>query len=76
MREPDWLLFASDTTIYLLWGAGFVLLALVAMLAEHLRHKRRQIDKVGCIPWTAIFLAAAMCAAGLITMAVQHWAGK
>jgi hypothetical protein len=49
------------------WGCGgALLLAVAAGIAEHRRHRRRDLDRVGWVPWLPIFLlalfAAAICA--------------
>ncbi len=65
----DWLdnlIFLSDAGRVALLGAGFILLALVALVAERARGKRARIDRVGCMPWFTIFLAAAVIGGGLI----------
>jgi len=65
------LTFASEAEIVGLWGLGFIVLALVATLAEVRRQKRARIDGVGWVPWRAIFLAAAIMGGGLILLAVK-----
>tara|TARA_B100000678_G_scaffold249688_1_gene224127 strand:+ start:324 stop:554 length:231 start_codon:yes stop_codon:yes gene_type:complete len=65
----DWLhnlVFLSDAGRVTLLGAGFILLALVALVAERARGKRARIDRVGCMPWMTIFLFAAVVGGGLI----------
>ena len=69
----DWLhelIFLSDAGRVALLGAGFILLALVAMVAERRRGKRARIDRVGRMPWLTIFLAAAVIGGGLLSMAI------
>lgn len=69
----DWLhelIFLSDAGRVALLGVGFILLALVAMVAERRRGKRARIDRVGCMPWLTIFLAAAVIGGGLLSMAI------
>ena len=73
MGLPDFLRFASDATLLALWGGAFVLLAFTAMIADRFRARRKQIDRVGCMPWTTVFLFAAMIAAGLLSLAVKGW---
>lgn len=64
---------APDTMQAGLWiGAGTcVLLTLVAILAERRRSSRRDPDRVGIMPWTAIqmasILGSVMCAALALT---------
>ena len=51
------------------WQA-FVVVALIAMVAERLRGKRARIDRVGCMPWMTIFLFAAVIGGGLLATAL------
>ena len=64
------LTFASDAEILALWGAGFVLCALVALGMERRRAKRTRIDRVGWIPWTGLFLTFMVVGGGLLAVAV------
>ena len=73
MHLPDWILFASDATLVGLAAGGLLLMALFALLAENRRHRRKAIDKVGCMPWTLVFLACAVSGAGLLMVAVKGW---
>ena len=69
----DWLhelIFLSDAGRVALLGVGFILLALLAMVAERRRGKRARIDRVGCMPWMTIFLFAAVIGGGLVATAV------
>lgn len=64
------LAFASDAELLALYGAAFLLLALLAMVAERRRMKRARIDKVGWVPWTGVFLLCAIIGGGLLALAV------
>ena len=50
-----------------------MLLALIALVAERLRLRRKNINQVGCMPWTVIFLIAALLGVSLLTMALKGW---
>ena len=76
MRWPDFLLFASDATLAALWGGALLALAALALLAERRRARRTRVDAVGCMPWTALFIASAVSGVALLTLAVQGWAGR
>ncbi|MGE5953679.1 MAG: hypothetical protein ACM308_08710 [Qipengyuania vulgaris] len=67
---PKFLTFASDADILALWGAGFLLLALFSLFMERRRLKRARIDGVGWVPWTGLFLTAAVVGGGLLAVAV------
>jgi hypothetical protein len=75
MPRKHFLLFASDATLLALLGAALLIVALIAALAERRRERRKAIDAVGWMPWTAIFLASCFGAAGLLALALKGWAG-
>lgn len=71
--------FAHFLALYrdvaLLAGAGIVC-ALVAgwsILAEIRRNRRRRIDAVGFMPWTAIHLASLLGACVFLGLAAHDW---
>ena len=64
------LTFASDADILALWGAGFILCALAALMMERRRMKRTRIDNVGWMPWTGLFLTFMVIGGGLLAVAV------
>ena len=66
----EFLTFASDAEILALWGAGFLLVAMLANLAERRRMKYSRIDKIGWVPWMPIFLAAMVIGGGLLALAI------
>lgn len=56
------------TQAWLWWAAGIAMtLAVLSAFAEHRRSRRRDLDKVGLMPWNFIqvvaFLAAVIAAA-------------
>jgi len=75
MPGKHFLLFASDATLTALLGAALIFVALIAALAERRRSRRKAIEAVGWVPWTAIFLGACFGAAGLLALAAKGWAG-
>lgn len=70
MDLRQFLTFASDAELMSLWGVGFLLLALGALLGERLRMRRARIDRVGWVPWTGIFLVCAIIGGGILALAV------
>lgn len=70
MKEPDFLLFASDAELAAYWGAACLLAALVCMVMERRRFRRQAINRVGWMPWTGLFLIFAVIGGGLLAMAV------
>ncbi len=72
-RRMEWLhdlVFLSDAGRVALLGASFILLALVALVAERARGRRARIDRVGCMPWVTIFMFAAVIGGGLMATAI------
>ena len=70
MAEPDFLLFASDAELAAFWGGLFLLIALICMLMERRRYRRREINRVGWMPWTGLFLIFAVFGGGLLALSV------
>ncbi|MFI8666693.1 hypothetical protein ACIGGE_09690 [Qipengyuania sp. NPDC077410] len=70
MAEPDFLLFASDAELAVFWGGIFLLIALSCMLMERRRSRRREINRVGWMPWTGLFLVFAVFGGGLLALSV------
>ncbi|OYW46580.1 MAG: hypothetical protein B7Z33_04175 [Sphingomonadales bacterium 12-68-11] len=73
MPEPRFLLFASDATLAVLAGAGLLVIALWAALAERRRVRRARIDAVGWMPWNALFLTALFGGVSLVSLGVRGW---
>ena len=70
MAEPDFLLSASDAELAAFWGGIFLLIALSCMLMERRRSRRREINRVGWMPWTGLFLVFAVFGGGLLALSV------
>ena len=70
MAEPHFLLFASDAELAAFWGGVFLLIALICMLMERRRSRRREINRVGWMPWTGLFLVFAVIGGGLLALSV------
>lgn len=68
--------FASDAARLAMTGAGFLVLAAVASLMERRRIKRVEINRVGWVPWTGLFLASAVIGGGLIVLALPGLLGR
>lgn len=67
------LTFASEADLVALAGVAFVALALLALLGDRLRARRERLgrlDRVGFMPWTAIFLASAIIGGGLLALSL------
>jgi hypothetical protein len=64
---------ASDAARLTMLGAGFWTIAGFAALMEWRRSRTRPIERlerVGWVPWTSIFLAAAFIGGGFLAMGV------
>ena len=71
----DHIRFASDATLAGLWGAGLLVFALFALWRDLRRARRRQIDAVGWVPWTGLFLTSAFLGVAALLMALRGWLG-
>jgi multisubunit Na+/H+ antiporter MnhE subunit len=72
--EPGWLLFASDSAVMALWGAGFLVAAVIALVMDRRRHKRDRLgapDRVGWVPWTSVFMLCAVLGGGLLAASLH-----
>jgi len=56
-----------------LWAtsAGFAALAGIAFFADHRRANRRDLDKVGWMPWSLVQILAIIAAAGAAAFALK-----
>lgn len=78
MRAMSWhqfWTFASEAEFAALWGAAFLLAAVVSGIAETRVTRRARIERVGLVPWRGIFLACAMVGTALLTLAASGIAG-
>ncbi len=65
--DENWWEFHLWATI----AAVAAILAVVSILADRRRHKRKSIDDVGFMPWTGISVAAMMVALLSIALAIK-----
>jgi len=73
------LLFASDAMLLALVGLACVLFAGFASLMERRRNRARDIDqleRVGWMPWTSVFVISAIIGMGLLAMSVPVVLGR
>jgi hypothetical protein len=73
MHLPAFITFASDATVLGLWGAGCMVVALLAAVGDWRRGRRRQIDAVGFMPWTTVFVLSASLGVALLLVAAKGW---
>jgi hypothetical protein len=70
---PDFIRFASDATILGLWGAGLLLVSLIAFLGDRRRMRRKAIDAVGWMPWRDVAALSLFAGFVLLAVAVTGW---
>ena len=66
------LIFASEADLLALAGAGFLLFAGIALVADRVRTKRKRLERVGWMPWTPIFLACMIIGGGLLALTMPQ----
>ena len=54
-------------------GTTAVILAIVAWVQDRRRVKRKNLDRVGFMPWTGIFFSALLAAVVLVALAAKQW---
>lgn len=72
---PDFIRFASEATLFGLWGAALLLVALIAFLGDWRRMRRKRIDAVGWMPWRDVAALSLFAGFVLMTVAVTGWLG-
>ncbi|AOR76077.1 MULTISPECIES: hypothetical protein [Sphingomonadaceae] len=56
-------------------GSLAALVAVIAWLGDHRRHRRKNIERVGFMPWTPIFFFSLMVAVLLLGLSAREWLG-
>ena len=72
---PDFIRFASEATVFGLWGGGMLLLSLTAFIGDRRRMRRKRIDAVGWMPWRDIAALSLFAGFVLLAVAVTGWLG-
>ena len=72
MKPLHSLIFASEADLLALAGAGFLLFAGLALAADRVRMKRKRLERVGWMPWTAIFLTCMIIGGGLLALSLPQ----
>ena len=70
---PDFIRFASEATVFGLWGGGMLLLSLTAFIGDRRRMRRKRIDAVGWMPWRDIAALSLFAGFVLLAVAVTGW---
>ena len=72
---PDFIRFASEATVFGLWGGGMLLLSLTAFIGDRRRMRRKRIDAVGWMPWRDIAALSLFSGFVLLAVAATGWLG-
>ena len=73
---PEFIRFASDATMFGLWGGLLLLVSLLAFLGDRRRMRRKAIDAVGWVPWRDVAALSLFGGFVLVTVAVSGWLGS
>ena len=73
MHGPDWLLFASDATLYMVAGAAMLALSGLAMWGDRRRTQRKNVDDVGIMPWRDIAALSSFAGLALLAFGAVGW---
>ena len=63
----------DDILILAIPGTIAVLVAVLAWIGDRRRFRRKDIDRVGFMPWTPIFFCALLLAVVLLGLAARAW---
>jgi hypothetical protein len=69
-RAWDWVALEPVHAI-IAAGLALLLVALLALLADRQRRRRRNLDRVGCMPWTMIYVLSFFIASILLASALR-----
>lgn len=75
MHLPDFILFASEATIYGMWGGALLAISAFASWREHRRRGRKDINRVGIMPWRDIGALTGFAGLALMAFAGVGWIG-
>lgn len=73
MHLPDFILFASDATLYGLWGGALLALSAFASWRDYRRKRRTDIDRVGVMPWRDLGALSGFAGLALMAFAAVGW---
>ncbi|TCM21900.1 hypothetical protein EDF56_101577 [Novosphingobium sp. PhB165] len=67
----------NDTDLIMAAAGGVcVVVAAIAWIGDLRRMKRRDLDRVGFMPWTTVFFIALMGAVLLLGISAKDWFGR
>jgi hypothetical protein len=71
---PDFIRFASEATVFALWGGALLVASAIAAFGDLRRRRRKHIDAVGWVPWRDLSALTAFAGLVLMVMAISGWA--
>jgi len=74
-RLPDFIRFASEATLFGLWGGAMLVIAVIAFVGDRRRMRRKRIDAVGWMPWRDVAALSLFAGFVLLAVAVTGWLG-
>ena len=63
----------GEATQWAAMGGGAAAVALAARIGDRRRLRRRDLDKVGLMPWTTLFFVATLAACAALGLAARAW---
>ena len=72
---PDFIRFASEATVFGLWGGAMLVVAAIAFIGDRRRMRRKRIDAVGWMPWRDIAALSLVAGFVLLAVAATGWLG-
>jgi hypothetical protein len=72
---PEFIRFASEATLFGLWGAAMLTVAVIAFIGDRRRMRRKAIDAVGWMPWRDVAALSLFAGFVLLAVAVTGWLG-
>jgi hypothetical protein len=66
----------DSTMIMAIFGGFAAVMTVVAWFADRRRHRRTDLDRVGFMPWTAVFFWSLLAAVLLLGLSARQLFGK
>ena len=70
---PDFLRFASDATVFALWGGVLLIASATAFIGDRRRMRRKDINAVGIMPWRDLAAHSAFAGFVLLLVGISGW---
>ncbi|CAM4020134.1 DUF2306 domain-containing protein [Novosphingobium lubricantis] len=65
--------FAREWAWHAAAGVVALIVAVIAIWAERRRFRRKNLDAVGFMPWTVVYLVSFLAASVLLGLAAREW---